>query len=421
MDSATALNRQGKWGEASRLASAFLAGRSSQTKADDLCPVRTALLYSRVRLHQLDSAKVTLAAIDQECTCTPSMNGYTAEIAGLRREIPGAPAAPAPVVTATQSGPPAIAPAVDRFWKVASPATMGLDATALNRHRLLCERTGADACLVIYRGTIVQEWYSSKYVEPIGAMSSTKSITGLLTGMLIADRKIGGIDDPVCKFLPSWCAGIRGRVTVGHLLSMTAGLPAMPDSSVGYKKEKNVYVMSLQPTSEPGTTWAYSNESAQLLSPILDKAAGGSIAQYARARLFEPLGMTHTNLKVDASHEAWTYAEMATTPRELARIGLLMLNRGVWQGRRIVSENWVDAATHASQSLNRGYGLLWYVDPVAKAFATHGHLDTSMHVIPDLDLIVVRMQAKPLACGGEGDYEAAAVPMFRGFVAAAQR
>src|SRR5439155_25374824 len=78
----------------------------------------------------------------------------------------------------------------DGFWQTADPTTVGVDADALERHRALCEQSGADACVVVRRGKIVQEWYSPQFHKPAMAMSSTKSVTGLLVGMLLDEGKI---------------------------------------------------------------------------------------------------------------------------------------------------------------------------------------------------------------------------------------
>ena len=315
-----------------------------------------------------------------------------------------------------QSGAPTarhLAPADDAFWKTASPSEdLELNVAALAAHQALCKRTGADACLVIHHARIVQEWYSKAYAVPMYAMSSTKSVAGLLTGMLIDDGRIESINEPVCHFIATWCTGFRARVTLRHLLSMTSGLPMMPDSSVGFVKDKNAYVVRLTPASEPGSTWAYSNEGAQLLSPLLDNAAREPIQDYARRRLFEPLGMSNTRLRVYPAH-AWTYADMETTARDFARLGVLMLNHGTWKGRQVVSRDWLATSTRSSQSLNTRYGLLWWIDPEIRGYAAHGHLDTNLHVIPDLDLVIVRMQSKPVAGVEEGRYEREGLSLFR--------
>jgi CubicO group peptidase (beta-lactamase class C family) len=296
-----------------------------------------------------------------------------------------------------------------------------MNVDVLKEHRALCQDTGADACLVVFKGHIVQEWYSPHYRRPIYAMSTTKSITGLLVGLLVDDGRIRSLDEPVCTYIVRWCGGLRRQVTLRHLLTMTAGLPRMRDSSVGFVRDKDAFVLALSPTAQPGTRWDYTNEGAQLLSPILDRAAGEPIQEYARKRLFEPLGMRETRLHLDEQYHAWTYADMETTPRDLARIGLLMLNRGGWQGRRILSEAWIDASTRPSQQFNPAYGFLWWLHDDPPGFAGHGHLDTSLHVFPGLGLIVVRMQSKPLAGVAEGTYEAKALPLYRTMVRDAVR
>jgi CubicO group peptidase (beta-lactamase class C family) len=304
----------------------------------------------------------------------------------------------------------------DTFWRTASPRDDGeLNASALKAHEALCQRTSADACLVVHHDRIVQEWYSTRYTSPMYAMSSTKSVAGLLTGMLIDDGRITNVDASVCSFIAAWCSGRRAKVTLRHLLTMTSGLPVMPDSSVGFVTDKNAYVVRLVPTSEPGTTWAYSNEGAQLLSPILDRAAGEPIQDYARRRLFEPLGMDSTRLHVYPDH-AWTYADMETTARDFARLGVLMLHDGMWNGRQIVSAGWITRSTRPSQSLNPHYGFLWWIDPEIGGYAAHGHLDTDLHIIPDLDLVIVRMQSKPAAGVSEGEYEREGLALFRSLV-----
>jgi CubicO group peptidase (beta-lactamase class C family) len=88
-----------------------------------------------------------------------------------------------------------------------------------------------------------------------------------------------------------------------------------------------------------------------------------------------------------------------------------MQNKGVWQNRRIVSEKWVEQSTEPSQNLNPGYGLLWWLPENLKGFAALGYLDTNLYVIPEQELIVVRMQSKP-AAGNRLPYEPEALLLF---------
>jgi CubicO group peptidase (beta-lactamase class C family) len=118
------------------------------------------------------------------------------------------------------------------------------------------------------------------------------------------------------------------------------------------------------------------------------------IEDYARRGLFEPLGMRHTGLHVYPDGQAWTHADMETTPRDLARIGQLMVQGGRWKGRQIVPEAWIRESTRPSQSLYPDYGFLWWLN-VPGGYAARGHLDTNVYVLPVQELVVVRRQSHP--------------------------
>lgn len=389
------LNRSGDWEQAARSAQRFLDAHAERSR-DDRCEAYYNLIYAQTRLRRISQAQANLAAYDRDCQNLTPTHWVKREIVKLREEL-----TPQKAATPVRN---------DDFWQTADPSTLGLNVKALEKHRHLCDQTGADACLVIRRGKIVQEFYSPRYSVPMMAMSSTKSITGLLVGMLIDDGKIKSLDEPVCAYISEWCAGVKGRVTLRHLLTMTSGLPRMYDEGVSSTNDKNGFVIKLPLASEPGTEWAYSNEGVQLLSPILDRAAGEPVQDYARRRLFGPLGMRETRLHLDAQNHAWTYADMETSARDFARIGLLMLHKGMWGNQRIVSARWVEESTKPSQHLNPDYGLLWWLFENPAGFAALGYLDTNLYVFPRQELIIVRMQAKPT--GNQTHYGREALPLF---------
>jgi CubicO group peptidase (beta-lactamase class C family) len=221
-------------------------------------------------------------------------------------------------------------------------------------------------------------------------MSSTKSISNLLIGILIDQGRVR-LDDSVSRFIPQWKAGAAAGVTIRHLLSMTSGIPDNRSvQDVGTVEDKEALVFGMALATTPGSTWAYSNNGAFLLSPIIKAAAGESVASFAERNLFQPLGMRDTRMHVYPEGQAWTHADMETTPGDLARIGQLMLDRGVWRGRRIVSSQWVDSSLTRSQA-QVPYGLMWWLN-IPNGFAARGYRETNVYVFPRQELVIVRMQ-----------------------------
>jgi len=310
-------------------------------------------------------------------------------------------------------------------WNIADPRRIGLNVDAIEGYRELCESTGADACLVAYHGQIVLEWYGSSYQDPVYTMSSVKSWTALLIGMLIADGAIPSIGVPVSRYIPEWTAGSAAGVTIRHLLTMTSGLDTRSAESwerrsIGFVSDKNTFVFGLQLDNEPGSRWAYSNEGVQLLSPLIERASGVSTATYAENRLFRPLGMKNTHLHEYPPGQVWTYADAEMTLRDFARIGQLVLDEGRVGSTQIIEPGWIHSCL-TPQRLNPRYGMLWWLhyrqdesqgrkfpfsilqklfgrrtsDSPPFAYSTQGYLNTDCYIIPDDGIVAVRMQMRP--------------------------
>jgi CubicO group peptidase (beta-lactamase class C family) len=310
--------------------------------------------------------------------------------------------------TSTRAEPVRLGPEVDNrdgFWRFDDPDNLGLSPKGVDAYLELCRRTGADAVLIARGHTIAGEFYSHRYTGEQYAMSSTKSVTGLLVG-IAQDAGYLTVTDRVGEYLPEWNGGPRERVTIEHLLTQSSGLlqRSGDEVPVGAVSEKNEFVRGLEPKVEPGTRFSYSNEGVQLLSPVLESAVGTPVDRFAEERLFRPIGMASSALHYSgADRDVWTYADMRTTPRDFARLGVLVMQGGTWQGERVVSSSYLDAAFSPSP-LQENYGYLWWrLVGELPGVATLGYLSTDMYVMTEHDLIVVRMQAPRTQYTGEAE------------------
>ena len=380
-------NSQADYAEAIRLAETVMriSGVASEVACDNLMHT----MYAYHKLGQYENRDRVLQeflkashSLDPDSTLVPEMRGL---LQSLNLSVPGA---------LMPTSKPVFKPKPDGFWEIADPVALGLDTGLLRQHYEHAIASGADAFLVAYRGQIISEWYSDRYTEPMGTMSSVKSITALLAGLLLEEGKIASLDAPVSDYLPDWDRGHRSRVTLRHLLTMTAGLPRVSQGQkgVGFATNKNKHVIHLTPTTEPGLAWQYSNEGTQLLSPILEKAAGMPLHQYAKEKLFAPLGMAGTRMQVNRG-QTITYADAQTTLRDFARLGLLMLNDGKHAGKQVVPADWVRSCVTPGK-VYPGYGYLWWLESEPRSYSMRGYLNTSVYVFPDQDLVLARMQRK---------------------------
>jgi len=224
-----------------------------------------------------------------------------------------------------------------------------------------CEETKSDSLIVIKDGRLIAERYFGVPRAPIETMSITKSVVSLAIGMLIAEGKIASLDAPVSTWFPEWKKGLKAKVTLRHVLTHTTGLDHKK-SIIGLNasKDRLQYARSQKVVDEPGTVYHYSNEGSMLLSGIIKQAARRPVDAYLSEKLFKPLGISGWSWAQDAAHNVPTYYGLALQARDLARLGMLMLAEGQWEGREVVPASWVQQVI-APGAVNPNYGLLWHV------------------------------------------------------------
>jgi CubicO group peptidase (beta-lactamase class C family) len=327
-------------------------------------------------------------------------------------------------------------------WRTSSPQAERVNAdslAALDAAFAAGKHGYIDAMLVIRNGRVI---YERRYTQPYDSLftgpdrrdwqynyqhpnhhpwyrktdlhtlqSVSKSVTSVLTGVAIHRGDLPHDSVAVMPYLAAYPVADqdprRARMTLRHLLTMTAGIEwdewtaSYADSSnnciqMEASNEWVRYVLSLPMAREPGDTFVYNSGATVLLGAVLQKATGQRADEYAKQHLFAPLGITAFHWKVSPDGVTDTEGGLYLAPRDLAKIGYLFLSDGVWDGRRLLPEGWVARSTTPVLEIRPGgaqYGLLWWMPPRSatgpRAYMAQGFGGQRLIVVPDLGLIAV--------------------------------
>lgn len=270
------------------------------------------------------------------------------------------------------------------------------------------------AVVIVHDGRIVAERYAEGFTAetPLLGWSMTKTVTNALVGILVKEGRLS-IDRPVS--IPEWQTDgdPRRPITLDHLLHMSSGLRFdesawNPVSDVTVMllgaPEAGLYAAQKSLASTPGSTWQYSSGTTNIISRVIRSVMhnDGEYLSLPRRALFDRLGMTHAVLEADAAGTFVGSSFMYATAREWARLGMLYLQDGVWEGQRILPEGWVRyTRTPAPADPRKRYGAhVWLQvadeysgDAVLPADAFHaiGHAGQFVTVIPSASLVAVRL------------------------------
>ena len=307
--------------------------------------------------------------------------------------------------------------AINDGWAVSSMSDAGVDPdriTAMMNEILADDLPNIHSVLLIKNGKLVLEEYFNGYsreIKPIIA-SVTKSITSILIGIALDKQMIGSIDQRVYEFFPEY-KGTRWidrqyDITVEQVLTMAAGVdwdeitflhpdPRNPNTLM-YRSDHPIgYVLDKKQIDQPGSRWRYSSGLTLLLGGILKNATGQYADRFAEQYLFNPMGITDWLWLKHPDGTIYCNGDLFLKPRDMAKIGYLMLNQGQWKNKQIVSRKWVKASTqkHIETFKGYGYGYQWRVgksvmcDREIEAFWASGTGGQKIYVFPKLDLVVV--------------------------------
>jgi len=271
----------------------------------------------------------------------------------------------------------------------------------------LLTSTGTVAFLMVKNDAIMFEQYLEGFdrATPSLSFSMAKSFLSVLVGCAIADGYLKSVDQPVTDFVPELREKGFASVTLKHLLQMTSGIDyAENDFPLGlhvrfyYTDRLEREILNLKLREQPGTRFIYKSGDAYLLTLALKRALGGkSITAYMQERLWQPLGMEYDGIwNIDHAPDGLekTGCCLAATARDFAKIGGLYLNKGLWNGQRIVPEAWVTKSTRVDTSAGSAWNyqhLWWLVVEGRPDFMANGHLGQFLYINPSAGVIIVRL------------------------------
>jgi CubicO group peptidase (beta-lactamase class C family) len=295
-------------------------------------------------------------------------------------------------------------------WEVRSPESQGMNKTGIEQALTYAFQEGKNTqgVLVIRGRAIVAERYEPGRNDSsfAGSWSVAKSFTSAVVGIAIAKGLIPSVDATMTDYLSDWAGTAKAPITLRHVLYMASGLKWQetysPDTTTSSDVIQMVmtndalgYAGSREVANPPGTVFNYSSGDTMLVSGVLEKATGKSAGAFATENLFSKIGMNPTDWWRDGKSRTLTYCCLDTPTRQFAKLGLLFLERGQWNGTEVIPESWIEESTSPSPSFE-GYGYFWWLigrtnkDIPADTYAARGVDGQFIYVIPSLDLVVVR-------------------------------
>ena len=320
-------------------------------------------------------------------------------------------------------------------WQATTADSVGLDSKKLanlTQSIRSWPELGVHAILIERNGRLVYEEYfdgfDEKWGQPLGRVtmtaeskhdlrSVTKSVVSALVGIAHGEGKIPSLDEPIVKWFPEYPelnTPDRRRVTLAHALSMTSGFDWNED--VPYTDPRNDeirmtrdsqplrYALARPFVDDPGSDFKYNGGLTQVVAAVLVRATKTSLQEYARTKLFEPLGITDVEWVGDLAGMPAAASGLRLRARDLAKIGSLYLNGGKWNGKQVIPSSWIELSTRrqfrfrprtgADAGGEFGYSYFWWyscypsAQGLIEARTAVGNGQQRVFVMPGLNMVV---------------------------------
>ena len=289
------------------------------------------------------------------------------------------------------------------------------------------EQSETTALIFIRRDTIVYEKYFNGFSRDsyFHSQSVAKSFISFLIGAAVDEGLIKSINDPLTLYIPELIDRDPQfeKITIKHLLEMRSGLEYntefLPfinihapwnDEVIGYyhPNVRKILLKKLEVTSEPGKAFEYNNYNTSYLGLVLERATGMTVSKYLEKKLWSKIMGYDALFSIDSKDSGFEYMPSRLIARavDYARFGRLYLNKGMWNGQQIISEDWVINSTREDKSISRDhypewlgsgckhnyYAYQWWGNTNCDGsfqFFANGNLGQNIYVIPDQEIIIV--------------------------------
>lgn len=265
--------------------------------------------------------------------------------------------------------------------------------------------------LVIRKGEIIGErYYNGETADTLhDVRSAGKSITALLAGAALDRGKIRSLSDPVARYWPASKGSAIGDVSLDQVLTMRSGLAAFDEDPASPGNEDILdeapdplaFTLSIPRAAPPGSVYRYNSLTAYVAGLTVEMATAQKLDDFARTALFEPLGIQNFQWVPDVAGHPKGQGNLSLRARDLGRIGQMVLGKGSYQGRQVISSAYIAAMLTPRVAIGAGdryadhYGYFWYLKTltvgerqVPIAFAS-GNGGNKIYVIPSLETVVV--------------------------------
>ena len=306
--------------------------------------------------------------------------------------------------------------AISKGWDISSLSEEGVKPDKIEEliQDILDEKfKKIHSVLLVKDEKLILEEYFHGYnrEKPHEIRSATKSIGSVLTGIAIERGYIKSVDEKIYPHFQSYETRDQGDprvrdVTLKTLLTMTSGYACDDHGSKKFQCERNMYkaddwveyALNLPMAYQPGKHWAYNSASLWLVGEIIANTSKMTIPEFADKYLFEPMGINDFQWGFSPKGKAWLAGNAKMKPRDMAKFGSMILNKGRWKNTQIVSKKWVAESTREYARTHGGvygYGYLWWRgktiinNQVIETIAALGNGGQQIHIFPKLDLIAV--------------------------------